>query len=98
RQRLGLSARARLARANPSLAAEKAMPCCTRCVNPAMMKRKLIKLSRRYASALQKHLKAGPRASLEAARGLGREALAMGLETLDVARMHQGALAAIEAC
>ena len=63
-----------------------------------MMKRKLIKLSRRYASALRKHLKASPRASLRAARGLGREALAVGLETLDVARMHQGALAAIEAC
>ena len=62
------------------------------------MKRELISLSRRYASALEKHLKAGPRASLQAARGLGREALAMGLETLGVARMHEGALAALEAC
>jgi hypothetical protein len=62
------------------------------------MKRRLNRLSRRYASALRKHLKAGPRASLQAARGLGREALAAGLETLDVARIHEGALAAMEAC
>jgi signal transduction histidine kinase len=63
-----------------------------------IMKRRLIRLSRRYTSALRKYLKAGPCASLQAARGLGREALALGLETLAVARMHEGALAAIEAC
>ena len=57
------------------------------------MKRKLSRLSRRYASALGKHLHEGPRASLQPARGLGRQALGLGLETLDVARIHEGALA-----
>jgi len=62
-----------------------------------MMKAKLIRLSRSYGAALRKHLKQGPRASLQPARGLGREAVAIGLETLDVARIHQEALAALEA-
>ena len=61
------------------------------------MKRKLIRLSRRYASALRTHLKQGPQASLQPARGLGRQAVSLGLETLDVARIHEGALAALEA-
>src|SRR5688572_33432764 len=61
------------------------------------MKRNLIALSRRYQSALQKHLKQGPRASLEPACGLGRQAAALGLETLDVARIHEEALGALEA-
>ena len=61
------------------------------------MKRKLIQLSRNYASALRKHVKRGPRASLQAARDLGRQAVAVGLETLDVARMHDEALAVLEA-
>jgi signal transduction histidine kinase len=61
------------------------------------MKRKLSALSQQYVTALKKHLKQGSRASLESARGLGRQAVASGLETLDVARMHAGALAALEA-
>ena len=61
------------------------------------MKRKLIRLSRQYATALRKHLKQGPRASLQPARGLGRQAVANGLETLDVAKIHEGALATLEA-
>ena len=61
------------------------------------MKRKIIALSQRYASALRKHLRQGPRASLRPARGLGRLAVAMGLETLDVAKIHEGALATLEA-
>jgi len=61
------------------------------------MKFKLIRLSRRYRAALRKHLKQGPRASLQPARGLGRQAVNLGLETLDVARIHEGALAALEA-
>jgi signal transduction histidine kinase len=61
------------------------------------MKRKLTRLSRRYAAVLRKHLKQGPRASLQPARGLGRQAVASGLETLDVARIHTRALAALEA-
>ena len=56
------------------------------------MKAKLSRLSRRYLSALQTHLKQGPRASLQPADGLGREALAMGLETLDLAMIHEQAL------
>ena len=60
------------------------------------MKRKLNQLSRNYASTLQEHLKQGPRASLQPARRLGRQAVAIGLETLDVARIHEKALAALE--
>ena len=61
------------------------------------MKRKLIRLSQRYRALLRTHLKQGPRASLRPARGLGRLAVAVGLETLDLARIHAEALAAIEA-
>ena len=61
-----------------------------------LMRRMLISLSRRYEAALRKHLKQGPRASLQSARGLGREAVAIGLETLDVARIHEGALAILQ--
>ncbi len=62
-----------------------------------LMKQKINRLTRRYATALRKHLKQGPQASLQAARELGRQAVASGLETLDVARMHQGVLAHLEA-
>src|ERR1051326_461748 len=61
------------------------------------MKRKLSALSGRYQAALRKHLKQGPRAGLEPARGLGLQAVAIGLETLDMARMHERALAMLEA-
>jgi two-component system, NarL family, sensor histidine kinase DegS len=61
------------------------------------MKRKLIRLSRGYAAALRKHLKQGPRASLQPARGLGQRAAALGLETLDVARIHEAAVGSLEA-
>jgi signal transduction histidine kinase len=60
------------------------------------MKRKVALLSRHYATALRKHLKDGPAASLSPARGLGRRAVTLGLETLDVARFHQDALAGLE--
>ena len=60
------------------------------------MKRKLSALSRRYQAALKKHLQQGPRATLHAAHGLGRQAVALGLETLAVARIHEGALATLE--
>jgi signal transduction histidine kinase len=62
-----------------------------------MMKRKLSALSGRYLAALRKHLKQRPEAGLELARGLGRQAAAIGLETLDVARVHEQALATLEA-
>jgi len=61
------------------------------------MKRELTGLSRRYVAALRKHLKQGPRASLQPALGLGRQAAALDLETLDMARIHEGALAILEA-
>jgi len=41
---------------------------------------------------LRKHLKQGPQASLQPAQGLGRRAMALGLETLDLARFHEQAL------
>jgi signal transduction histidine kinase len=58
-----------------------------------MMKRELIGLSQRYRVALRKHLKQGPQASLQPALKLGRAAVALGLETLDLARIHEQALA-----
>jgi signal transduction histidine kinase len=60
------------------------------------MKANLTELTQRYQVALRKHLQQGPRASLRAAHGLGRQAAALGLETLDVARIHVGALASLE--
>jgi signal transduction histidine kinase len=67
-------------------------------LNPAYnMKRKLTALSRRYVTALRKHLRQGPRGSLQPAHDLGCQAAALDLETLDVARIHDGALAALEA-
>ena len=60
------------------------------------MKQELIGLSQRYVTALQKHLKQGPRASLQPALGVGRRAVALGLETLELALMHQRALATLE--
>jgi len=61
------------------------------------MKPKLKALSQRYVAALKKHLSQGPRANPGSARGLGRQAVAIGLETLDVAKIHQEALATLEA-
>jgi signal transduction histidine kinase len=59
------------------------------------METKLTNLSRRYQAALRRHLQQGPRASLRSADGLGREALDMGLETLDLAKIHEQALVAL---
>ena len=59
------------------------------------MARKLTGLSRRYAAALGKHLKQGPRVGLQPARRLGRQAMFTGLETLDLARIHERALIAL---
>jgi signal transduction histidine kinase len=56
------------------------------------MTRKLTALSRRYQAALRKHLKRGSRSSSEPAQRLGRQAMATGLETLDLARIHERAL------
>ena len=56
------------------------------------MTRKLTALSRRYRAALRKHLKRGSQSSSEPAQRLGRQAMATGLETLDLARIHERAL------
>jgi signal transduction histidine kinase len=60
------------------------------------MKRKLIKLSQRYVTALRQHLKPGSRRSLQSALGLGRQAVVLGLETLEMARIHERAIATLE--
>ena len=60
------------------------------------MKQNLNGLSQRYVTALRKQLKQGPQVSLRPALELGREAVALGLETLDLARIHDQALASLE--
>ncbi len=62
-------------------------------MNPVKsMTRTMTGLSRHYVTALRKYLKQKRRASLQSARGLGRRAVALDLETLDVARIHERAL------
>ncbi len=56
------------------------------------MKRKLFNLSQRYQAALRKHLKQGRHANLESAQGLGSQALDAGLQTLDLAKLHEQTL------
>jgi signal transduction histidine kinase len=56
------------------------------------MARNLAGLSRRYQAALRKHLKHGPRVSSQPAQKLGRQAIVLDLETLDLARIHEQAL------
>jgi len=53
------------------------------------MKAKFLKLSRYYRAALRAHLKQGRLVGLAAARGLGGQALAAGMETLDLAKLHE---------
>ncbi|HVU08987.1 MAG TPA: histidine kinase [Verrucomicrobiae bacterium] len=59
------------------------------------MKQNLTQLSQRYVAALEKHLKQGPNANLQPALRMGREAVALGLETLELARIHEQALVAL---
>jgi signal transduction histidine kinase len=56
------------------------------------MKRKFHNLARRYQAALRTHLQRGQWGSLEAARGLGSQALAAGMQTLDLAKLHEQTL------
>ncbi len=51
--------------------------------------KRILKLSRRYRAALRAHLKRGRHASLDSAHGLGGQALAAGLQTLDLAKLHE---------
>ncbi len=50
--------------------------------------------SRRYVRALRKHLRSRSGAGGDTARGLGAEALAVGLQTLDLAKLHEQTLIA----
>jgi signal transduction histidine kinase len=50
------------------------------------------KYSLRYQAALRRFLKHGRPADLEPARGLGSQALAAGLQTLDLAKLHEQTL------
>src|SRR2546423_7243155 len=56
------------------------------------MKRKLNGLPRQYQAALRKHLEGKRAARFLPAKGLGRQAMAVGLRTLDLARIHEQAL------
>jgi signal transduction histidine kinase len=57
------------------------------------MKLQLTRLLRQYQAALRIHLtQKSSRSSIKTARELGRDAVALGLETLDVARVHEQAL------
>lgn len=61
------------------------------------MKQKLLGLSQRYVVALRRHLKPDRRviAPDGAALGLGHAAVALGLETLELAQIHEHALTAL---
>jgi len=56
------------------------------------MKTEPISLSRSYLAALRKHLKTDDGTSIPAARRLGAKAVALGLETLHIAKIHEEAL------
>jgi signal transduction histidine kinase len=56
------------------------------------MRRKLFNLSHRYQDALRNQMKQGRNASLASARGVGSQALAAGLQTLDLAKLHEQTL------
>jgi two-component system sensor histidine kinase DegS len=60
------------------------------------MKENLIGLSRRYVAALGKHLKHGSHASMQPALQLGRRAVVLGLQTLELARIHEQAITTLE--
>lgn len=61
-------------------------------MNRKDMKRELSALSSSYESALRRYLKQGSKAKLPPARKLGRRAVALKLDTLDLALMHEEAL------
>ena len=60
-----------------------------------MKQKNLIRLSQQYETALGKHLQQSLPASLQPALSVGRAAAALGLETLELARIHEQALAAL---
>jgi signal transduction histidine kinase len=60
------------------------------------MKKKINRLSQGYLAALRIHLEQGPRSSLQPALSLGRRAVALRMETLELARIHEQALVELE--
>jgi len=60
------------------------------------MKQKLLGLSQRYVTALRTHLRPGARAGLQPAMRLGRQAVNFGLDTLELARIHELAVATLK--
>jgi signal transduction histidine kinase len=60
------------------------------------MKQRLIQLAQRYRVALRTHLQAGARDGRQPALVLGRQAVGLGLETLDLARIHEQALETLD--
>lgn len=60
------------------------------------MKQSVIALSQNYVTALRTHLKSGALARPLVAQGLGRQAVALGLGTLDQARIHENALVTLK--
>ena len=61
------------------------------------MNQKTSRLSRRYVTVLRTQLQGGARASLLPALGLGRQAVALGMETLELARIHEQAMVTLAA-
>jgi signal transduction histidine kinase len=59
------------------------------------LKKKIHKLSQKYQRELRKHLRGSGRASPKRAQGLGDSAVKEGLETLDLASIHELALMAL---
>ena len=59
------------------------------------MNRNLIRLSLRYQAILRRHLNQAAPASVASAQQFGRQAMALGLETLDLAKLHEQALIAL---
>lgn len=53
------------------------------------MKRKVTRFSQHYRTALLAHLQEGQKASPDSAKGLGNLALTAGLQTLDLAKLHE---------
>jgi signal transduction histidine kinase len=60
------------------------------------MKQRLTGLSQRYVTVLQRYLREGPRGNLRPALELGRRAVALRVETLDLARIHERALGILD--
>lgn len=59
------------------------------------MKKNSADLAEQYLIALRVHLDDGPESRLSAARELGERAVTLGMETLDLARMHEEALTSV---